>query len=157
MALLTPVMCWWPPIPYAAMRPRGDSGAFGSRKIEYDIIHVCRKRIATPEPVSWSRMRRWVKDETIRLKELLEHTHGKTLPESDLRVILRGKSLEFYSRHYGQVLVVTDKSWKCAMLFWVSTSFWTTCWKTLSRPVVTPTRERRTYKSPLFALIQTTH
>jgi hypothetical protein len=48
-------------------------------------------------------MRRWVKDETVRLKELLEHTHGKTLPESDLRVILRGKSLEFYSRHYGQV------------------------------------------------------
>ncbi len=37
------------------------------------------------------------------MKELLEHTHGKELPESDLRVILRGKSLEFYSRHYGQV------------------------------------------------------
>jgi hypothetical protein len=48
-------------------------------------------------------MRRWVKGETTRLKELLEHTHGKELPESDLRVILRGKSLEFYSRHYGQV------------------------------------------------------
>jgi len=48
-------------------------------------------------------MRRWVKDESTRLKELLEHTHGKELPLSDLRVILRGKSLEFYSRHYGQV------------------------------------------------------
>lgn len=48
-------------------------------------------------------MRRWVKEETVRLKELLEHTHGKALPESDLRVILRGKALEFYSRHYGQV------------------------------------------------------
>ena len=48
-------------------------------------------------------MRRWVKGEATRLKELLEHTHGKELPESDLRVILRGKSLEFYSRHYGQV------------------------------------------------------
>ncbi|HML53151.1 MAG TPA: hypothetical protein PKC79_03570 [Solidesulfovibrio magneticus] len=78
-------------------------GKFGSKKIEYDIIHVCRKRLHEPEPVSWARMRRWVKDETLRLKELLEHTHGKTLPESDLRVILRGKSLEFYSRHYGQV------------------------------------------------------
>jgi len=85
---------------------KGDSvnAAFGSKKIEYDIIHVCRKRIAEPEPVSWSRMRRWVKEESTRLKDLLEHTHGKTLPESDLRVILRGKSLEFYSRHYGQVL-----------------------------------------------------
>jgi hypothetical protein len=89
--------------PIRSDETKGDAGAFGSRKIEYDIIHVCRKRIANPEPVSWARMRRWVKDEAIRLKELLEHTHGKTLPESDLRVILRGKSLEFYSRHYGQV------------------------------------------------------
>lgn len=89
--------------PIRSDETKGDSGAFGSRKIEYDIIHVCRKRIEAPEPVSWARMRRWVKDETVRLKELLEHTHGKTLPESDLRVILRGKSLEFYSRHYGQV------------------------------------------------------
>ena len=48
-------------------------------------------------------MRRWVKSESRQLKELLEHTHGKELPESDLRVILRGKSLEFYSRHYGKV------------------------------------------------------
>jgi putative DNA methylase len=48
-------------------------------------------------------MRRWVKAETVQLKELLEHTHGKELPDSDLRVIMRGKSLELYSRHYGQV------------------------------------------------------
>lgn len=89
--------------PIRSDETKGDSGAFGSRKIEYDIIHVCRKRLEAPEPVSWARMRRWVKEETVRLKDLLEHTHGKTLPESDLRVILRGKSLEFYSRHYGQV------------------------------------------------------
>jgi hypothetical protein len=48
-------------------------------------------------------MRRWVKDEAAQLKELLEHSHGKELPESDLLVILRGKALEFYSRHHGQV------------------------------------------------------
>lgn len=89
--------------PIRSDETKGETGAFGSRKIEYDIIHVCRKRLEAPEPVSWARMRRWVKEETVRLKELLEHTHGKTLPESDLRVILRGKSLEFYSRHYGQV------------------------------------------------------
>ncbi len=89
--------------PIRSDETKGETGAFGSRKIEYDIIHVCRKRIEAPEPVSWARMRRWVKDESVRLKDLLEHTHGKTLPESDLRVILRGKSLEFYSRHYGQV------------------------------------------------------
>jgi len=89
--------------PIRSDETKGDAGAFGSRKIEYDIIHVCRKRINTPEPVSWARMRRWVKEEATRLKDLLEHTHSKTLPESDLRVILRGKSLEFYSRHYGRV------------------------------------------------------
>lgn len=89
--------------PIRSDETKGEKGAFGSRKIEYDIIHVCRKRLEAPEPVSWARMRRWVKEETVRLKDLLEHTHGKTLPESDLRVILRGKSLEFYSRHYGQV------------------------------------------------------
>lgn len=89
--------------PIRSDETKGESGAFGSRKIEYDIIHVCRKRLEAPEPVSWSRMRRWVKEETVRLKELLEHTHGKELPESDLRVILRGKSLEFYSRYYGTV------------------------------------------------------
>ena len=91
------------PIRSDATKGDAANAAFGSKKIEYDIIHVCRKRIEAPEPVSWARMRRWVKDESVRLKDLLEHTHGKTLPESDLRVILRGKSLEFYSRHYGQV------------------------------------------------------
>ncbi len=89
--------------PIRSDETKGEKGTFGSRKIEYDIIHVCRKRLQTPEPVSWARMRRWVKEEAKRLKGLLEHTHGRDLPESDLRVILRGKSLEFYSRHYGQV------------------------------------------------------
>ena len=79
------------------------NAAFGSKKIEYDIIHVCRKQLDVPQPVSWAKMRRWVKDEVGYLKELLEHSHSKDLPEADLRVILRGKALEFYSRHYGQV------------------------------------------------------
>jgi hypothetical protein len=91
--------------PIRSDETKGDAenAAFGSKKIEYDIIHVCRKRLQEPEPVAWSRMRRWVKEEAERLKDLLEQTHGKTLPESDLRVVLRGKSLEFYSRHYGKV------------------------------------------------------
>jgi hypothetical protein len=89
--------------PIRSDESKGENAEFGSKKIEYDIIHVCRKRLSKPDPVSWARMRRWVKDETVRLQDLLEHTHGKELPESDLRVILRGKSLEFYSRHYGQV------------------------------------------------------
>ena len=89
--------------PIRSDETKGATGAFGSRKIEYDIVHVCRKRLEEPKAVSWARMRRWVKDEAAQLKELLEHSHGKELPESDLLVILRGKALEFYSRHYGQV------------------------------------------------------
>ena len=90
--------------PIRSDESKGENAAFGSKKIEYDIIHVCRKRLQEPEPVSWARMRRWVKEETWRLKYLLEGSHSRELPESDLRVILRGKALEFYSRHYGKVM-----------------------------------------------------
>ena len=88
---------------------KGENASFGSQTIEYDIIHVCRKRLNEPELVSYAKMRRFVKDEASRLKSLLESVHGKTLPEADLRVILRGKSLEFYSQHYGQVQTGTGE------------------------------------------------
>ncbi|TDF58459.1 DUF1156 domain-containing protein, partial [Cupriavidus sp. L7L] len=45
--------------PIRADETKGD-GQFGSQKIEYDIIHVCRKRTEEPKPVSWGRMRREV-------------------------------------------------------------------------------------------------
>lgn len=95
--------------PIRSDESKGESGEFGSKKIEYDIIHVCRKRIKSPEPVSWSQMRRWVKKEAQRLKELLEISHGQDLLEPDMLVILRGKALEFYSRHYGQVYTGDDE------------------------------------------------
>ncbi len=63
--------------PIRSDESRGEKASFGSKKIEYDIIHVCRKRLEDPQPVAWARMRRWVKSEAQQLKELLEHTHGK--------------------------------------------------------------------------------
>ncbi|MBE2220372.1 MAG: DUF1156 domain-containing protein [Anaerolineae bacterium] len=89
---------------------KGDAAnsAFGAKLIEYDIIHVCRKRLVAPIPVSWSSMRRWVKKEAQRLKEMLEISHGQNLLEPDMLVILRGKALEYYSRHYGQVYTGDD-------------------------------------------------
>ena len=96
--------------PIRSDETKGATAAFGSRKIEYDIIHVCRKRLADPEPVSWAQMRRWVKKEAATLRDLLEHTHQRELSEPDLRVILRGKALEFYSRHYGEVLTGESKA-----------------------------------------------
>jgi hypothetical protein len=90
--------------PIRADETKGD-GEFGSKTIEYDIIHVCRKRTEEPKPVSWGRMRREVMADVHQLRELLE-THAKEgLPAADIQVIRRGKALEYFSRHYGKVYV----------------------------------------------------
>jgi len=80
-------------------------GEFGSKQIEYDIIHVCRKRTEEPTPVSWGRMRREVMRDVSALQKLLEHHTKAGLPAADLHVIRRGKALEYFSRHYNQVFV----------------------------------------------------
>ncbi len=80
-------------------------GEFGSKKIEYDIIHVCRKRIEQPKAVSWARMRREVLGDVRQLQTLLENHARAGLPVADLQVIRRGKALEYFSRHYGNVYV----------------------------------------------------
>jgi putative DNA methylase len=80
-------------------------GTFGSQQIEYDIIHVCRKRLEEPKPVSWARMRREVLSDVRQLQHLLENHVKEGLPEADIQVIKRGKALEYFSRHYGKVYV----------------------------------------------------
>lgn len=80
-------------------------GEFGSKTIEYDIIHVCRKRTEEPKPVSWSRMRREVMADVRQLRAMLENHAKEGLPAADLQVIRRGKALEYFSRHYGKVYV----------------------------------------------------
>lgn len=91
--------------PVASDEMKGVGGQFGAKGTEYDIIHTCRKRLESPKAVSWPKMRRWVKSELIRLRPLLESFKTRGLSEADIRVMLRGKALEFYSRHYGKVLV----------------------------------------------------
>jgi putative DNA methylase len=85
-------------------------GTFGSQTIEFDIIHVCRKRIAEPQPISWAKMRREVLREVNQLRTILESHRAEGLPDADLNVIRRGKALEYYSRHYGQVFVDDDRA-----------------------------------------------
>jgi adenine-specific DNA methylase len=80
-------------------------GEFGSRTIEYDVILVCRKRANDPGPASWTRMRRELMAEALRLQAMLEEQSGHKLPPADQRVIRRGKALEYYSRHFGQVFL----------------------------------------------------
>ncbi len=84
-------------------------GEFGSKQIEYDIIHVCRKRLTTPPPISWARLRRQIVEDVRRLKDLLSQHQKEGLPAADLQVIRRGKALEYFSRHYGQVFIEKDR------------------------------------------------
>ena len=83
---------------------KGDS-QFGSMKVEYDIIHVCRKRVGEPEMISWAKLRRKISDDIQQLKDLLEQHQHDGLPKADLEVIKRGKALEYFSKHYGKVYV----------------------------------------------------
>ena len=80
-------------------------GQFGSKQIEYDIIHVCRKQTEAPQPVSWARLRRRIAADVQQLQTMLTHHRAEGLPEADLKVIRRGKALEYFSKHYGQVYV----------------------------------------------------
>lgn len=80
-------------------------GEFGSKQIEYDIIHVCRKRMVGPQSISWARLRRLIMDDVHSIKNLLSQHQSAGLPAADLQVIKRGKALEYFSRHYGKVYV----------------------------------------------------
>jgi hypothetical protein len=95
--------------PIASDEQKGEGGQYGAKGTEYDIIHVCRKRLVEPEPVSWAKMRQWVKAELGRLRYLLDSYRERKISDADIRVILRGKALEFYSRHYGKVLTAADE------------------------------------------------
>lgn len=80
-------------------------GTFGSQQIEFDIVHVCRKRLEEPEPISWARLRRQIMKDVRQLQEIIEQHQKEGLGEADLQVIRRGKALEYYSRHYGKVYI----------------------------------------------------
>lgn len=90
--------------PIRSDETKGD-GEFGSKTIEYDIIHVCRKRTEEPKAVSWGRMRREVMADVRQLQAMLENHAKEGLPAADIQVIRRGKALEYFSRHYGKVYV----------------------------------------------------
>ena len=90
--------------PIRSDETKGD-GEFGSRKIEFDIIHVCRKRIEEPTDISWARLRRQIVQDVQQLQHILEHHQEAGLQQADLQVIRRGKALEYFSKHYGKVFV----------------------------------------------------
>jgi putative DNA methylase len=90
--------------PIRSDETKGD-GEFGAQKVEYDIIHVCRKRTGDIQEVSWARLRRQINQDVRQLQEILTKHQSAGLQEADLQVIRRGKALEYYSKHYGKVYV----------------------------------------------------
>lgn len=81
---------------------KGD-GDFGSKKIEYDIVHVCKKRHNDPAEIFWATLRKRILD-SVKSRSLLLAQHKESgLHLADLEVIIRGEVLEQYSYHYGKV------------------------------------------------------
>ncbi|MDY0168857.1 MAG: DNA methyltransferase [Thermoguttaceae bacterium] len=75
--------------------------------ISYDLIHVCRKRIDSPlESRSWAGIRQEIRRRARQEIEMIEHGRygNEPLSPADVNIILIGKCLELYSRHYGHVL-----------------------------------------------------
>jgi len=76
--------------------------------IAYDLIHVCRKR--RPEDTrakrSWAGLRQPVRQRAREEVARIEGGRygGQPLPPPDVRMVLIGKCLEVYSRHYGAVV-----------------------------------------------------
>lgn len=75
--------------------------------ISYDLIHVCRKlEVEELRPRSWAGLRQEVRRRARAEVESIESGRygGEPLAPPDVRMILIGKCLEVYSRHYGKVL-----------------------------------------------------
>ncbi|GFP20788.1 hypothetical protein HKBW3S06_00015 [Candidatus Hakubella thermalkaliphila] len=78
------------------------------RSISYDLIHICRKR---PEGVetqkrSWAGIRQEIRRKARgEIKAIEAGRYGnEPLPPADVNIILIGKCLELYSRHYGAIV-----------------------------------------------------
>jgi len=74
-----------------------------SRGVSYDIPFVCRKRRGDGQAVSWEAL----KDEIyFAAQESVERikTSGRSISDADLFVIVMGRCLELYSKHWPNVL-----------------------------------------------------
>jgi len=84
------------------------SGSMGAQKIAYDLIHVCRKRNGRADGAkrSWAgvrqEIRRRARDEIAAI-EGGRYGNAKLAP-ADVNIILIGKCLELYGRHYGKIV-----------------------------------------------------
>jgi len=78
-----------------------------TQSISYDLIHVCRKRgDRAVEARSWAGIRQEIRRRARQEIETVERGRygNEPLSPADVNIILIGKCLELYSRHYGHVL-----------------------------------------------------
>ena len=83
-------------------------GAMGAMLISYDLIHVCKKRKDNDNTKkrSWAGVRQEIRmraREEISRIEAGRYGSEKLLP-ADVNIILIGKCLELYSKHYGAIV-----------------------------------------------------
>jgi adenine-specific DNA methylase len=80
----------------------------GNKAIAYDLIHVCKKRIEQSENRrrSWAGVRDEIRKKARKEIEMIEAgRYGKErLSYSDVNIILIGKCLELYSKHYEMIV-----------------------------------------------------
>lgn len=97
--------------PYESDARKG--GALGAQKIAYDTIHVCRKRNGqlSNKKQSWAGVRQSIRKKAREEIELIERgSYGREkLNPADVNMILIGKCLELYSKHYGLIVDYRDE------------------------------------------------
>lgn len=87
--------------------PEASLHLLDKQAISYDLIHVCRKRSkGTVESRSWAGIRQEIRRRARQEIETIERGRygNEPLSPADVNIILIGKCLELYSRHYGHVL-----------------------------------------------------
>lgn len=76
--------------------------------ISYDLIHVCKKRVSESgeKKRSWAGIRQEIRQRARAEIKLIESgRYGDTkLSPSDVNILLIGKCLELYSKHYGSII-----------------------------------------------------
>jgi len=76
--------------------------------IAYDLVHVCRKRCSedAAKSRSWAGLRQEVRCRARQEVDRIESGRygNQPLPPPDVRMVLIGKCLEVYSRHFGAVI-----------------------------------------------------
>lgn len=80
--------------------------------ISYDLIHVCKKRESNvTSRRSWAGVRQEIKQRAREEIMLIESGRygNETLPAPDVNILLIGKCLELYSKHYGNVVDYKDQ------------------------------------------------